>query len=108
MLYYPPSETQHVRRVRGLGISLEQRQYASSTINLRLAAVRRLAYEAADCGLLSPDLAAGNAVMKGAMAPAWALVARTREPMPPCLSVAIVPLDAEPPGCSRALPTSHQ
>src|SRR5215472_14538833 len=40
-------------------ISLEQRQYPPSTINLRLAAVRRLAYEAADCGLLSPDLAAG-------------------------------------------------
>jgi integrase len=40
-------------------ISLEQRQYAPSTINLRLAAERRLAYEAADCGLLSPDLAAG-------------------------------------------------
>jgi hypothetical protein len=34
-------------------ISLEQRNYASSAINLRLAAVRRLAYEAADCGLLS-------------------------------------------------------
>ncbi len=30
-----------------------------STINLRLAAIRRLAYEASDCGLLSPDLAAG-------------------------------------------------
>jgi hypothetical protein len=40
-------------------ISLEQRHYASSTINLRLAAVRRLAYEASDSGLLSPDLA-GN------------------------------------------------
>src|SRR5258708_3670864 len=26
-----------------------------STINLRLAAIRRLAYEASDCGLLSPD-----------------------------------------------------
>jgi hypothetical protein len=38
-------------------VSLEQANYASSTINLRLAAVRRLAYEAADCGLLSPDLA---------------------------------------------------
>ncbi len=33
-------------------ISLEQPHYASTTINLRLAAVRRLAYEAADCGLL--------------------------------------------------------
>src|SRR6202163_3054503 len=46
-------------------ISLEQRNYASSTINLRLAAVRRLAYEAADCGLLSADLAAGIRRVKG-------------------------------------------
>src|ERR1700712_5364979 len=46
-------------------ISLEQRNYASSTINLRLAAVRRLAYEAADCGLLSLDLAAGIRRVKG-------------------------------------------
>src|SRR3954451_13707085 len=47
-------------------ISLEQRHYAPSTINLRLAAVRRLAYEAADCGLLSPELAAGIRRVKGA------------------------------------------
>ena len=47
-------------------ISLEQRHYASSTINLRLAAVRRLAYEASDSGLLSPDLAAGIRRVKGA------------------------------------------
>jgi integrase len=47
-------------------ISLEQAHYASSTINLRLAAVRRLAYEAADAGLLSPDLAAGIRRVKGA------------------------------------------
>ena len=40
-------------------IALEQHPYAPSTINLRLAAIRRLAYEASDCGLLSPDLAAG-------------------------------------------------
>ena len=46
-------------------ISLEQAQYASSTINLRLAAIRRLAYEAADCGLLSSDLAAGIQRVKG-------------------------------------------
>lgn len=46
-------------------ISLEQRHYAPSTINLRLAAVRRLAYEASDCGLLSPDLAAGIRRVKG-------------------------------------------
>lgn len=45
-------------------ISLEQAHYASSTINLRLA-VRRLAYEAADSGLLSPDLAAGIRRVKG-------------------------------------------
>ena len=47
-------------------ISLEQQRYASTTINLRLAAVRRLAYEAADCGLLSADLAAGIRRVKGA------------------------------------------
>jgi hypothetical protein len=40
-------------------IHLEQRHYAPATINLRLAAVRRIAYEAADAGLLSPELAAG-------------------------------------------------
>jgi hypothetical protein len=38
---------------------LESRQLAPGTINLRLRALRRLAYEAADCGLLSADLAAG-------------------------------------------------
>jgi hypothetical protein len=45
---------------------LEQALYASSTINLRLSAVRRLAYEAADAGLLSPDLAAGLRRVRGA------------------------------------------
>ena len=38
---------------------LESLGLAAATINQRLAAVRRLAYEAADAGLLSPDLAAG-------------------------------------------------
>src|SRR3954469_17447989 len=33
-------------------IHLEQREYAPATINLRLAAVRRAAYEPADAGLL--------------------------------------------------------
>ena len=46
-------------------ISLEQRQYAPSTINLRLAAVRRIAYEAADSGLLSPELGAGIRRVQG-------------------------------------------
>src|ERR1051325_3606886 len=45
---------------------LEQRNLAPSTINVRLAAVRRLAYEAADTGLLSPELAAGIRRVKGA------------------------------------------
>jgi site-specific recombinase XerD len=40
-------------------LQLEARRLAPSTINVRLAAVRRLAYEAADSGLLSPELAAG-------------------------------------------------
>src|SRR5664279_220129 len=39
---------------------LEQKNLVpSTTINVRLAAVRRLAYEASDTGLLSPELAAG-------------------------------------------------
>src|SRR5271157_4609677 len=45
---------------------LEQKNLAPSTINVRLAAVRRLAYEAADTGLLSPELAAGIRRVKGA------------------------------------------
>ena len=44
---------------------LESRHPAPGTINLRLGAVRRLAYEAADCGLLSADLAAGIRRVKG-------------------------------------------
>jgi hypothetical protein len=46
-------------------IHLEGRRLAPGTVNLRLGAVRRLAYEAADCGLLSPDLAAGIRRVKG-------------------------------------------
>jgi site-specific recombinase XerD len=45
---------------------LEQKSLAPSTINVRLAAVRRLAYEASDTGLLSPELAAGIRRVKGA------------------------------------------
>lgn len=47
-------------------LELESRRLSSSTINLRLAAVRLLAYEAADTGLLSPELAAGIRRVKGA------------------------------------------
>jgi len=46
-------------------IYLEQKQYAPTTINLRLPAVRRVAFEAADSGLLSPELAAGIRRVKG-------------------------------------------
>ena len=46
-------------------IFLEQKPYAPTTINLRLAAVRRVAFEAADSGLLSPELAAGIRRVKG-------------------------------------------
>src|SRR6202142_4282737 len=44
---------------------LESRGLAANTINQHLAAVRRLAHEAADSGLLSPELAAGIARVKG-------------------------------------------
>src|SRR5712664_1735965 len=44
---------------------LEGRGLAANTINQQLAAVRRLAHEAADSGLLSPELAAGISRVKG-------------------------------------------
>jgi integrase len=59
---------------------LESRQLAPGTINLRMGAVRRLAYEAADCGLLSADLAAGIRRVKGVKklgASSWQLADRT-------------------------------
>src|SRR6185369_14459460 len=46
-------------------IYLEQKNLAASTINVRLAAIRRLAYEAADNGLLSPELVAGIRRVRG-------------------------------------------
>ena len=46
-------------------LHLESRNLAAGTVNVRLAAVRRLAYEAADAGLLSPELAAGIRRVKG-------------------------------------------
>ncbi len=44
---------------------LESRHLAANTVNQQLAAVRRLAHEAADAGLLSPELAAGISRVKG-------------------------------------------
>ena len=47
-------------------LELEAYHLAPSTINVRLAAVRHLGYEVADCGLLSPELTAGIWRVKGA------------------------------------------
>src|SRR5580698_10015273 len=44
---------------------LESRGLAANTINQPVAAVRRLAHEATDSGLLSPELAAGISRVKG-------------------------------------------
>jgi hypothetical protein len=52
-------------------LHLESLGLTAGTINQRLAAVRRLAYEAADSGLLSPELAAGIRRVKGVKH--WAL-----------------------------------
>jgi len=46
-------------------MSLEQAHYSASTINLQLTAIRRLAFEAAECGLLSPESAAGIRRVRG-------------------------------------------
>jgi site-specific recombinase XerD len=45
---------------------LETKGLASSSINVRLSAIRRLALEAADNGLMAPELAAGISRAKGA------------------------------------------
>jgi len=45
---------------------LESVGLAAGTVNQRLPAVKRLSYEAADSGLLSPELAAGIRRVKGA------------------------------------------
>ena len=47
-------------------LHLESLGLAAGTVNQRLAAVRRLAYEAADSGLLSPELVTGIRRVKGA------------------------------------------
>jgi len=46
-------------------LRLESLGLSAGTVNQRLAAVGRLAYEAADSGLLSPELAAGIRRVKG-------------------------------------------
>ena len=44
---------------------LDQQGLAASTINVRMAAIRKLASEAADNGLLDPVLAAGITKVRG-------------------------------------------
>lgn len=46
--------------------SLEQEGLSAATVNVRLAAIRKLATEAADNGWIAPDLAAGILKVKGA------------------------------------------
>ena len=45
--------------------SLEARSLGSSSINIRLSAIRKLAVEASDNGLLAPELMAGILRVKG-------------------------------------------
>src|SRR4029450_11898395 len=47
-------------------VALEARGLGSVSINVRITAVRKLAVEAVDNGLLAPELAAGIARVKGA------------------------------------------
>jgi len=46
--------------------ALEARRLGSVSVNVRITAVRKLAVEAADNGLLAPELAAGISRVKGA------------------------------------------
>src|SRR5579872_5754760 len=52
--------------VSAWGGSLEERRLGSSSIIIRMSAIRKLAAEAADNGLLAPELAAGIARVKSA------------------------------------------
>ena len=61
-----PGRTFNKATVQKYRTELELKGLAPSSINVRLSAIRRLAMEAADNGLLSPDLAAGIGRAKGA------------------------------------------
>jgi site-specific recombinase XerD len=63
--YSTPALSQQVTHRFPRRAHLETRHLAPGIINLRLGAVRRLAYEASECGLLSADLAAGIRRVKG-------------------------------------------
>jgi site-specific recombinase XerD len=51
--------------IQGYRVALENQGLASSSINVQLAALRKLASEAADNGLLPPEIAAGIARIRG-------------------------------------------
>jgi site-specific recombinase XerD len=55
----------HKAAVQGYRVELERRGLAPATITLRISAIRKLALEAADNGLLAPEIAAGIARVKG-------------------------------------------
>jgi hypothetical protein len=67
-------------------VSLEARSLGSSSIIIRMSAIRKLAAEAADNGLLAPELAAGISRVKSAKSPSTkrkieaALKSRSRDP----------------------------
>jgi hypothetical protein len=52
--------------VRAWRVSLEERKLGSSSIIIRMSAIRKPAAEAADNGILTPDLAAGIARVRSA------------------------------------------
>jgi site-specific recombinase XerC len=51
--------------VQSFRVALEARGLAGATINIRISALRKLANEAADNGLLAPELASGISRVKG-------------------------------------------
>jgi site-specific recombinase XerD len=55
----------HKATVSAWRVALEARGLGSISINVRITAVRKLAVEAADNGLLAPELAAGITRIKG-------------------------------------------
>ena len=56
--------------VQSYRAEIEARGLSASAVNVQLAAIRQLATEAADNGLLAPELAAGIAKVRGARSPA--------------------------------------
>ena len=65
LAWVPRGEPFSKTLVQRYGRVLAESGLSAATVNLRLTAVRRLAAEAADNGLLAPDLAAGIARVKG-------------------------------------------